>query len=190
MDEVMWLMIFGLALFSGVHLFPAMASSTRANLVDKLGLWPFKGLFTVLTVLSIVIIVLGWRSMEPVSVYGPPLWGRYATYLLVLLTFILFVAPFVKTNIRRILRHPQLCGIVLWSIGHLLANGDSRSLVLFIWVALWAILEMIMINRREGVWKKSDTVSVKNDVITVIGGCILYVVLLLAHPYLSGSKLI
>ena len=100
------------------------------------------------------------------------------------------VAARRKTNIKRVLRHPQLTGLVLWSIGHLLANGDNRSLILFSWLAVWAILEMIMISRREGEWKKPDPVSVKYDVITGIGGCVLYAVLLLAHPYLSGIKLI
>ena len=47
-----------------------------------------------------------------------------------------------------------------------------------------------MISRREGAWKKPDVVPVKNDIITVIGGCILYVILLMSHPYLSGIKLI
>jgi len=102
----------------------------------------------------------------------------------------LFVAAKRKTNIKRILRHPQLTGLVLWSISHLLANGDSRSLILFTWLGLWAVIEMIMITRREGEWTKPDIVPAKNDVITVLGGCILYAVLLIAHPYLSGISLI
>ncbi len=186
----MWLLILGLVLWSGIHLFPSIAKDTRGNIISKLGLGSFKGIFALLIVLSVVFIVFGWRSIEPADVYIPYSWGRHATFLFVLLTFILFVAARRKTNIKRVLRHPQLIGLVFWSLGHLLANGDNRSLILFCWLAVWAILEMIMISRREGAWKKPDVVPVKNDIITVIGGCVLYVVLLKAHPYLSGIKLI
>jgi hypothetical protein len=47
-----------------------------------------------------------------------------------------------------------------------------------------------MISRREGEWKKPDSVLVKNDVVTVISGSVLFAILLMAHPYLSGIKLI
>ena len=186
----MSLMVFGLVLWSGVHLFPSTAVGTRKNLVDKLGLGPYKGIYASIIVLSIVLIVFGWRSSDFGFIYMPPLWGKYATYILVLITFILFVAAKRKTNIKRILRHPQLTGLVLWSIGHLLANGDNRSLILFTWLGLWAVIEMIMITHREGEWTKPEIVPAKNDVITVLGGCILYAVLLIAHPYLSGISLI
>ena len=33
--------------------------------------------------------------------------------------------------IKRVLRHPQLKGLGLWSAGHLCLNGDSKSLLLF-----------------------------------------------------------
>lgn len=186
----MWLLLFGLALFSGVHLVPAILHGIRAILINKLGLWPFKGLFSVLTLLSLVSIILGWRSMEPVPVYSPPPWGSHATFILVLLTFILLVSPYVKTNICRTLRHPQLIGIVLWSTGHLLANGDGRSLILFSWLALWAILEMIFIGRREGEKIKVAPVSIKYDVLAVLYGGIVYAVFLLAHPYITGTRLV
>lgn len=186
----MWLMLFGLALFSGVHLIPAALGNIRSILVDKLGLWEFKGLFSVLTLTAIVSIVLGWRSMEPVHVYITPSWGNQAAFLLVLLTSVLFVSPYIKTNIRRIIRHPQLVGILLWSAGHLLANGDSRSLVLFAWLAVWAVLEILMINRREGAREKPSPSPAMYDVLTVAAGCIVYAVFLVLHPWLSGIGII
>jgi len=186
----MGLLILGLVLWTCIHFFPSIAIGARENIISKLGLGPYKGLFAILIVSSVVLIVFGWRSVEPADVYLPLSWGRHVTFLLVLLTFILFFAARRKTNIKRILRHPQLTGLVLWSIGHLIANGDNRSLILFSWLGVWAVLEMIMISRREGDWVKPESVSVKNDVITIIGGCVLYVILFLAHPYLAGIKLI
>lgn len=186
----MTLLVIGLLMWWAVHLFPAVATVTRANLIIKFGLGLYKGCFALLIVISIVVMVFGWRSIEPADIYFPPLWGKRVTYLLVLLTFILFVAAKSKTNIKRVLRHPQLTGLVLWSVGHLFANGDNRSLVLFTGLGLWAILEIIMISRRTGAWVKPDPVPVKSDIITVAGGFILFAVLFLAHPYLTGIGLI
>jgi uncharacterized membrane protein len=186
----MCLLIFGLTMWSCIHLFSSIAKGTRENIISKLGLGPYKGIFAVLIVSSVILIVFGWRSIEPTDIYLPQSWGRHVTFFLVLLTFILFFAARRKTNIKRILRHPQLAGLVLWGIGHLFSNGDNRSLILFSWLTIWAALEMFMINRREGEWIKPESVIVKNDVITVIGGCVVYAIFLMAHPYLSGIKLI
>ena len=128
--------------------------------------------------------------MEPGMVYQPPVWGRGVAYVLVLFTFTLFVAAKRMTNIKRILRHPQLTGVMLWSIGHLVANGDSRSLILFAGIGLWAVLEIVLINRRAGAWVKPEPVSVYKDIVIVALGVILYVVLLWVHPYLSGVAVI
>lgn len=185
----MALLVSGLILWWSVHLFPATATDIRARLINRFGSGAYKGCFALLIVISIILMVSGWRSIEPVDVYLPPAWGRHLTYILVLLTFILFVAAKRKTNIKRLLRHPQLTGLVLWSTGHLFANGDNRSLVLFIGLGVWAILEIVMINRRTGAWIKPDPVPVQSDVITVLLGLVLFTVLFWAHPYLSGVRL-
>ncbi len=186
----MHLLILGLLLWTIIHFLPSVAKCTRKSIISKIGIGPYKGLFAILIVLSVVLIVFGWRSIEPLDIYHPQSWGRHVTFLLVLLTFILFVAARKATNIKRFLRHPQLTGLVLWSIGHLFANGDNRSLILFSWLGVWAIIEMILISRREGAWQKPEPVSVKNDVVTVIGGCVIYAVLLIAHPHITGINLI
>jgi uncharacterized membrane protein len=186
----MSLLILGLLLWSGIHLFPSVAVDVRTTLVSRFGMKRYKGIFALLIVLSIVLIVLGWRATVPIDIYQPPVWGRHITWLLVLLTFILIVARRRKTNIKRILRHPMLTGLVLWGIGHLLANGDNRSLLLFIWLGLWAVIEIILINRREGQWQKPDPEPVKNDVITVGLGIVLFTVFLLLHAYIAGVSLI
>lgn len=185
----MTLLVSGLLVWWLVHLFPAIAPGARTRIINKLGTGPYKGCFALLIVISIILIVAGWRGIEPVDVYLPPAWGRHLTYILVLLTFILFVAAKRKTNIKRMLRHPQLTGLVLWSTGHLFANGDNRSLVLFFGLGVWAILEIVMINRRTGAWIKPDPVPVRSDLITVLLGLVLFTVLFWAHPYLSGVRL-
>ena len=43
----------------------------------------------------------------------------------------LLLAPYSHNNFKRLLRHPQLTGVLLWGVGHLFANGENRSLLLF-----------------------------------------------------------
>ena len=53
---------------------------------------------------------------------------------------------------------------------------------------------MLIISRLNGDWNKPDVVPVKNDAITVIGGCVLYTIFIMAHlyikAYIKGNKLI
>lgn len=185
----MQLLITGLALWVVVHLFPAICKNMRTGIIEKVGLKPYKGMFALTILASVVLIVIGWRSIEPQYIYYPEAWMRHVTFLLVLIAFILFAAAKSKTNIKRILRHPQLTGLVIWSIGHLLANGEDRSIVLFATLGIWAILEIIVINRREGAWQKPEPVPVKKDVFTVVAGVVVYVVFVFLHPFITGMKL-
>ncbi len=43
---------------------------------------------------------------------------------------------------------------MVWATAHLLLNGDSRSVLLFGWLGIWALLEIVFISRREGEWVK------------------------------------
>jgi uncharacterized membrane protein len=186
----MILLVLGLTLWTVAHLFPAVAAYKRKKLILKMGVVPYKLSFAVVIISSITLMVFGWRSIEPVNLYSLPHWVNYLTLLLVLVTFILFVAVPVNTNIKRVLRHPQLTGLVFWSMGHLLANGDSRSLVLFLGLLIWAKLQIISTNKRDGKRELADRVPLKNDILTVVAGIAVFCVFIFAHPYIAGVSII
>ncbi len=179
-------LVLGILLWSFTHLFPSVFHGLKTSLVAKLGENPYKGIFTLLMVLAIYLIISGWKAAVPESWYVAPDWGRHVTALLVLIAFILFFASYATTNIRRILRHPQLIGVACWSAGHLLANGESRSIVLFGGLALWAVVEIVLINRREGAWIKPEPAPVKNDIVLVVAGVVVYAVIAASHQWLFG----
>jgi uncharacterized membrane protein len=187
---MMELLILGLLLWITAHLFPAVAAYKRKKLILKTGLIPYKLSFAIIIVSSIVLMVFGWRSTVPVQIYVLPQWVNYLTMLMVLLTFILIVAAQVRTNIKRVLRHPQLTGLVLWSTGHLLANGDSRSLVLFLGLLIWAKVQIITTNKRDGKRVLPERVPVQNDIATVVGGIVVFIVFFFAHAYITGVSLL
>jgi uncharacterized membrane protein len=186
----MTLLVIGLLLWSGIHFVPSLFVDLRGGLIKKLGLPAYKGLFALLIVASILVIVAGWKSSGTELLYTPPQWGRHVTFLFTLVTFILFVAARHQTNIKRVLRHPQLTGVMLWSAGHLFANGEIRSLILFMGIGVWALAEIALINRREGKWTPPEPVPASKDIVTVVAGIVLYGVLIFAHRYLTGVALL
>lgn len=163
----MTMLIGGLLLFSAVHLLPAAMPQMRERMVERLGSNPYRGLFSLIIVASLVLVVFGWKAASPAAVYAPPLQAGPLVSALVFLAFVLFVAAQSKTNVRRLVRHPQMAATLLWSVAHLLANGDSRSIALFGILGAWAIIEVILCNRRDGAWEKPEPVARSLDVVTL-----------------------
>ncbi len=179
-------LVLGVLLWSVMHFIPAVAADFRNKLVSGIGEKPYKGIFALAMVLALYLVISGWKATIPEFVYLPPAWGRHLTALLVLISFILFIAPYHATNLKRYLRHPQLSGVALWGFAHLLANGEGRSIVLFGGLALWAVAEIILLNRRDGAWVKPDPVPRKKDLILLVAGFTTYLIVALAHQWLFG----
>lgn len=179
-------LVLGVLLWNATKLTPVIAVDFRKRLVDRMGENPYKGVYALLVAFSIYLIISGWKATIPEFLYIPPEWGRHATSLLVLIAFILFSASHGQNNIKRFLRHPQLTAVAVWGLAHLLANGESRSIVLFGGMALWAIADIVLINRRDGAWTRPEPVPFKKDIIAVIAGLVVYVVFAGAHRWLFG----
>jgi len=179
---------FGILLWSIVHIYPAVAVNSRKNLIDRIGEYPYKGVFTFLVIFSVYLIISGWESTAPEQIfYSAPEWGGRAAGLLVFVGFILFFAPYPPNNLKRILRHPQLIGTVCWGAGHLLATGSPRSIVLFGGLTAWALVEIVLMNRRDKVWIKPDKVSHLKDLSLVLFGSLIYTAFLFTHSMLFGG---
>lgn len=180
-----WL-ISGIALFAVLHLSAAAVPALRDYLRTMFGPNTYRAVFSVAAVTAIVLIVLGWRSTVPIAVYAPPAWGVTLAFLLMFAAVFLFGAAHAKTNIKRFVRHPQLTSILLWSLAHVASNGDSRSLILFGSFGLWAALEMVLINRRDGEWQKPERATPKNEAIGAAISTVIFLVLIALHPYFAG----
>ena len=182
---MVWLCV-GVLLWMVVHLIPSVAPGLRTSLIERVGENPYKGIFALTLLLSIALIVIGWRSTTPEIIYVPPAWSVPVTSMLMLIAVWLFGAAHQPTRIKRIIRHPQLTGMVVWSLSHLLSNGDSRSLVLFGGLGLWALIEMPLISRREGVWVKPYGPAFSVEVRGILISAVIFFVLVFLHPYFAG----
>ena len=182
----MTLLLIGVLLFCGVHLSPALVTGRREALRATLGENPYRAVFSLIIVAALVLIVVGWRSAVPSPVYEPPLGPNALSSLLILVGLVLFFASQASGNIKRVIRHPQMTGTVLWGIAHLLNNGDSRSVVLFGGLTLWAILEIILTSRRDGDWRKPGRAPIVQDVIPVVVGTGAFAAIAYFHGTLFG----
>lgn len=186
----MTLLVFGIILFCLIHLSAAALPALRESLNTRLGENAYRGIFSLLIVGSLVVIVFGWKSTVPSPVYQPPLAANLLSSTLILAGLVLFFASQANGNIKRFVRHPQMTGALLWGIAHLLTNGDSRSVALFGGLSLWALLEIVLINRRDGEWQKPGPAAIKYDVISLVIGIVVFAGLLHFHATLFGVSAI
>ena len=182
----MSLLIAGLLVFTIVHLVPAASPATRARLVDSLGEGPYRGLYSIVIIASLVLIVFGWKAATPTSVYVPPVGGGAVISALVFAAFVMFVTSKARSNYRRFVRHPQMIAVILWSVAHLLVNGDSRSVLLFGGLGIWAVFEIVLCNRRDGAWRKPDVVPFSADMIVAVIAAAAFGAFFFLHKALFG----
>lgn len=182
----MILLILGLALWFASHLFPIWMAPKRDELAARLGEGPYKGAYALTTVLSVVVIVLGYQAAPYVEIWSAPAFLGHLNHLLMLVAIGLFIAGSIPSPVRRKIRHPQLAGVKLWALGHLLVNGDVASLVLFGGMLGWAVLALIGTNRRDGPRTGFPAVSPAGWAVHVIAAIAVFWVVVWVHGNLAG----
>jgi uncharacterized membrane protein len=183
-SNTMWTLVSGLIIFFGTHLSPGVFG-LRPLLVKKLGEGRFRSLYIATSVIGMLMIIGGKAYAPDIGLYLPPVWARPLVPVLMAVACILLAALFIPSNLRRLTRHPMLWATSLWSVAHLLANGDLASSLLFGGFGAYALISMWSLNRRG---KKQDTThySRLNDGLVVAAGLCIYVAGAVLHPYIVG----
>ena len=182
--------ILGLVIFLGAHSFVTMRDR-RAALIAKVGEWPYRGLFSLVSIVGLVLIGYGFASYRAaglITVWSPPGWTRHIVEGLMWPASILVVAAYVPGNIKRRLKHPLLVGVKTWAFAHLCANGDLGGMILFGSVLAWAVYDRITLKRRSDAGAPPIPVGgAINDLIAIIVGTIVYFALgFVFHPVVIG----
>lgn len=189
----MMLLIVGLIVFLGLHLVPTVPD-LRTSLIERLGAGTYKAAFSILSLLSFAVIVVGYHKMQlhpgknPV-LWDPPVWTRHIALALMLPAMIFVVAANVPSRIRSTLKHPMLLAVKTWALAHLLANGDLASLLLFGSFLAYAIYDFKSVKGRgaRGPLGDAQPKSALNDVIVVAVGVALYAAMIMGlHQLLIG----
>jgi uncharacterized membrane protein len=182
--------IIGLVVFLGAHVFVSMRDE-RAALISKLGMGPYRGLFSLVSIIGLVLICYGfatYRAAGLIPVWYPPLWTHRMVEALMWPATIMVAAAYIPGNIKRVLKHPMLAGVKTWAFAHLCANGDLGGIILFGSVLAWAVYDRITLKRRSDPGAPAIPFGgLKNDIIAVVVGTIIYLALgFVFHPAVIG----
>lgn len=184
----MLILILGLIIFFGIHSVRILAPAWRNERVKAMGEGPWKGVYSLVSLVGLVLIVWGFgvARAETGMLYDPPIWLRHIALLLMLFSFIsLMVFNLPPGRLKPMLKHPFLISVKTWAVAHLLANGETASVVLFGAVLAWAVWDRIAVGKRGEVPPQPG--PVKWDVIAVVSGLALYLLFIWKlHEWLIG----
>jgi uncharacterized membrane protein len=177
-------LLIGIALFFSVHSIP-MLPNVKTALQARLGGNRFKGLFSLFAMAGFVAIVFGMGKAPFQPLWTPPSWSHNVTNLFMPVAFCLLVAAYIPSNFRRIIRNPMLAAVLLWSLAHLVSNGDLASLLLFGSFGLFSVVDIISVNRRS-----TPAVPAKNpaylDGLVIVSGLVAFWLVRYYHASLFG----
>ena len=182
--------IIGLVVFLGAHVFVSMRGH-RAALIAKLGEGPYKGLFSLVSIVGLALIGYGfarYRAEGLIPLWYPPAWTRHIVEAAMWPASIALVAAYIPGDIKRLLKHPLLVAVKIWAAAHLCANGDLGGIILFGSVLAWAVYDRITLKRRSDAGSPPIPVGGRrNDIIAIVVGTIVYLALgFVFHPIVIG----
>lgn len=140
------LLIVAALLWIAIHLGLA-GTKLRDAVVRGIGDRAFSGVFSVLSVVTLVFLVYAWAKAPSTLLWVAPDWLRWLLVLVMLPAFVLFVASVSGPNptmigpeeggtqpprgIIRVTRHPMLWSFAIWGAVHIVGNGDTAAVVFF-----------------------------------------------------------
>lgn len=154
------------AYFLLIH-FGISGTTARDALVARLGGGRYRGAFALASLLGLAWMIYAYRHAPSMPLWGLLLGFRPAAYVLVFIGFLFVVigiatpsptrvgmesslaqGPTIARGVIRITRHPFLCGVALWSLVHLIVNGDLASLILFGSLLVLAVAGTVSIDAK------------------------------------------
>lgn len=182
---MMLLLILGLILWVGAHYFKRLMPDQRAALGK-----PGKGIIAVAIVVSLVMIIIGYRGAAFIDVWNPPGFLTHVNNLLMVLAFWVYgssAAKGAKAWPANKTRHPQLLAVKIWAVAHLLVNGDLASILLFGGLLAWAVGSVIIINRAEPNWVAPPAAGRATYIRLSIITLVVFVIVVAIHSWLGVS---
>lgn len=179
----------GIIIFLGVHSISIVNEPWRDRMADRLGVWTWKGIYSIVALVGLILIIRGYGEArtEVVELYYTPAWLQHISLILLIPVFPLLVGAYVPGRIKATVEHPMLLATKLWAAAHLLANGTLADLVLFGSLLLWVFADLLSLSKRQPRQIPGAPHSKFNDWIAIAVGLALYLAFLFwLHEMLFG----
>ena len=186
----MFTLALGLVLMLGVHVFASLRGP-RELVVARIGADPYRGLHSLLAALGLALIVWGfirYRATAWDQIWAPPEHARDVTWTLMWCALVSLACVFntAPGTIRGWLRHPLLASATLWSLAHLVSNGDAGGMLMFGAFFVWSIYARIALELRGDPGAAPTAAFSRADAIELVLATVLWAALVLLHPYFAG----
>ncbi|MBV9811719.1 MAG: NnrU family protein [Acetobacteraceae bacterium] len=195
----------------------------RDAVVARLGENAFRITFSLGSVATIVFLVFAYRGASGTQLWTLPAWLQWLLVAAMIPASMLFVGSVATRNptavganagslepargVIRITRHPMLWAFGIWAGVHLIANGDTASLLFFgaflvTIVAGIPSLDAKLARRNPARWQPlaaatsmipgaaiaqgRNRVVVSELWLPIVGGAALWLILLFGHPHVIG----
>lgn len=188
----MAILVLGLVIFLGIHLVRVVAPGFRVRVIESRGKGTWMAIYAVVSLVGLALVIYGFGEArgETGMLYDPPVFLRHIALPLMLLAFVVLAAGFLPAGrIAVAVKHPQILAIKIWALAHLLANGETGSVLLFGSFLAWAVVLRIGLKRRERVGETVLPVfkSARHDVLAILIGLAAYVLFIWQlHEWLFG----
>ena len=182
---MMALLILGMILWVGAHYFRRLMPEQRAALGNK-----GKGVIAVAIVVSLVMIIIGYRGAAFIDVWYPPSFLTHFNNLLMVFAFWVYgssAAKGAKAWPAYKTRHPQLMAVKIWAVAHLLVNGDLASIILFGGMLAWAVGSVILINKAEPDWTPPPAAGKATYIRLTVITAVMLIITIAIHTLLGVS---
>lgn len=178
----LFMLILGVLIINITHLISAIGN-WRESLINKYSRKSFFAAYSLASSLALLLIIFGFYQRDFITIYEPPIWGIKFNKSIMFLSFWWLTSQFFNGYIKQVTKAPALAAIAIWSFGHLCANGDLHSLIMFGGFLLYALTGLYF------KWQKptpKTTYHYKHDIYALVTGFIAYIVIGLAHLYFTG----
>jgi uncharacterized membrane protein len=175
-----------LFLFAVIHINPAMPK-WKAHAQQTFGK-AYGPIYGVISLLLLVAILWAFRSASVDQLYEPPSWGRHANFAFSLIGFICLGVFLFRGSWRNTLKFPMAIGIGFWAFGHLLANGDQRTTLLF--GGLAAISALFAFLKNQNLPFVASEERQGHNLISALGGIALYGIAAQSHLVFAGVPVV
>jgi uncharacterized membrane protein len=154
----------GLAAAFWILIHAVVAGPLRASLIAWLGEGPYRGLFSLLSAIGLVWLIVAYGGAPYVELWAPGAALAHVPLLVMPIAVFLLTTGMTTRSpmavgmerledwqaigILRVTRHPGLWAFALWAAAHIVANGDVAGLFLFVAILVVALNGMASIDRK------------------------------------------